>query len=554
MKKTFFLLGLLMLSLPLYGQWQLNGAAVCDTVGRQLIAANGIIGDGAGGAFIVWGDNRDDWDIFAQHVDSSGRMLWGRQGLAVCDYQGDQYAPRITADGEGGFVTAWFDGRGPAEVYAQRVDRQGKLLWPVDGVEVIKYTQFQGVEDVVMAADSAFIIVWRDDRFFPDSSAIFIQKLSRNGKKLWASDGVRVSDDPGSPRLLPDDRGGAFVFWAGGYVDGLVMQHITREGKRAWDMPGKIVSAGNASWNYSNLSVTGDGRGGAWLAWDHYHDEKAYIQRVDSMGNALLGESGIVIDEGETFFWPQVFRLSGDSVLVVWDDTYFNLQIFSGDGIPRFAKSKVLSSFKSAGFFSAAMDNAGHVLMFSAEILRYNPSQYILRAQKATTNGRIFWDSSGVVVSDVRISPSKMRGYVVADSAGGMVVAWGDNRYNNIETDIFSQRVYADGRAGGDTTTALGTGRPQIPASFDMKVFPNPFNGRVHIGFWLEKRQKIDMKVYDSSGRLVWEQNGYQGRPGKNRLAWDGRNSRGETAGSGLYIVSLSGERFTGARKTVLLK
>ncbi len=33
----------LIFSLPLYGQWQLNGVAVCDTVDRQHIAASGII-------------------------------------------------------------------------------------------------------------------------------------------------------------------------------------------------------------------------------------------------------------------------------------------------------------------------------------------------------------------------------------------------------------------------------------------------------------------------------------------------------------------------------
>jgi hypothetical protein len=172
-------------------------------------------------------------------------MRWGRQGKGICTAPGWQFAPRVAPDGEGGFVTVWHDYRdyyASSDVYAQRVDKNVNILWKEEGFEVLAYDEFQGVEDVLLASDSTFIIIWRDDLFFPDSSSIHIQKLNKYGEKQWQDDGVRVSNDPGSPRLVTDEKGGAFVIWAGGDVDVILVQHIDKHGNRRWDMPGKFAS------------------------------------------------------------------------------------------------------------------------------------------------------------------------------------------------------------------------------------------------------------------------------------------------------------------------
>jgi len=65
-----------------------------------------------------------DYDIFAHHVMSSGRLdpAWGASGVALGIGPSQQEYPAITADGAGGVYVAWNDGP-PEErdVYAARI-------------------------------------------------------------------------------------------------------------------------------------------------------------------------------------------------------------------------------------------------------------------------------------------------------------------------------------------------------------------------------------------------------------------------------------------------
>ena len=106
--------------------------AVCDAPGGQQDPR--ITADGAGGAFIVWTDQRDgdvmnySEDVYGQHVDASGALLWGAsgEGFAICAPPGAsslQSDPQVVPDGAGGAIVAWTDWRGDwtSDTRAQRV-------------------------------------------------------------------------------------------------------------------------------------------------------------------------------------------------------------------------------------------------------------------------------------------------------------------------------------------------------------------------------------------------------------------------------------------------
>jgi len=83
-------------------------------------------GDSRGGAIVAWPLYRNprNWDLYAQHVDSAGRICWSDTGLAVCrDTNLQFWVPSAVTDGAGGAILAWQDLRwayGPG-TYAQRV-------------------------------------------------------------------------------------------------------------------------------------------------------------------------------------------------------------------------------------------------------------------------------------------------------------------------------------------------------------------------------------------------------------------------------------------------
>ncbi len=91
--------------------------------------------DGNGGAIVAWQDGRNtpfsDLDIYAEHVNGNGQLLWGNYGDAVCGASGVQMTPVIVSDASGGAIVGWRDGRTQAlpnnDYYAQHISGGGVL-------------------------------------------------------------------------------------------------------------------------------------------------------------------------------------------------------------------------------------------------------------------------------------------------------------------------------------------------------------------------------------------------------------------------------------------
>ena len=65
-----------------------------------------------GSIIFVWSDTRfGSRNVFAQKVDSTGSLLWGAGGSAVTNLSGRQEDPVAITDGEGGAFISWVDYR-----------------------------------------------------------------------------------------------------------------------------------------------------------------------------------------------------------------------------------------------------------------------------------------------------------------------------------------------------------------------------------------------------------------------------------------------------------
>jgi subtilisin family serine protease len=97
--------------------------------------------------------------------------------------------------------------------------------------------------------------------------------------------------------------------------------------------------------------------------------------------------------------------------------------------------------------------------------------------------------------------------------------------------------------------TAQGTPRLTLEANR-----PNPFNPVTSIGFELPKGGRATLRVYSVQGALVRTLVDRTLPAGRFSVAWDGRDERGASLGSGLYLSELvaDGKRLT--RKMSLLK
>ena len=293
--------------------WPVNGAFLLERVGGEIGRPMGI-SDGAGGAILVWEDERDVstslHSIYALRVTGEGALAsgWPKDGFPVCTAPGDQTAPQLVSDGAGGAFITWQDRRndpgGPfpsPDIYAHRVTANGEIPagWPVNGIPICTTPEQQGNPTLSSDETVGAVISWADGRNLATTGAdIYAQRVIASGAIApgWIADGIAVSTAPGhqnSPETVTDDHGGTLVIWLDARTDpdfDIYAQRISGDGTIAPGWPADGAPLSTAPGYQFFLSAAADGLGGAVVAWEDYTNPTAsdiYAQRVTAEPNSL---------------------------------------------------------------------------------------------------------------------------------------------------------------------------------------------------------------------------------------------------------------------------
>ena len=79
------------------------------------------------------------------------------------------------------------------------------------------------------------------------------------------------------------------------------------------------------------------------------------------------------------------------------------------------------------------------------------------------------------------------------------------------------------------------------PALFILyQNYPNPFNPFTEIKFNLKRSANVKLKILNTLGQEIITLIDHRKNSGEYEVVWNGRNFRGEKAGSGLYLYVLT--------------
>jgi hypothetical protein len=202
--------------------WPVDGFPVCGLPsmpgpGRSEYPApmrqSSVASDGAGGLFVAFQlAFYDPGDIAVQHVlgDAPVAPGWPPNGLRVSAANGTQTLPVIAADGSGGAVVSWQDGRdGGNDVYAVRVRGDGTTApgWPADGLRVSPSAGIQQ-RPVVACTGRAAIVAWQGPGCEGDD--VFLSRFGLDGS---APTGVPDSSLTAMSRASDLARGRVTLTW-----------------------------------------------------------------------------------------------------------------------------------------------------------------------------------------------------------------------------------------------------------------------------------------------------------------------------------------------------
>jgi hypothetical protein len=91
-------------------------------------------------------------------------------------------------------------------------------------------------------------------------------------------------------------------------------------------------------------------------------------------------------------------------------------------------------------------------------------------------------------------------------------------------------------------------------ASLDQN-YPNPFNPATTIAYTLPVAGRVDLRIFDVSGRLIRVlRDNTPETSGRHEVLWDGRDTSGREVSSGVYFYRLTAGASTETKRTILLR
>jgi hypothetical protein len=410
-----------------------------------------------GGAIYVWSDTKlGERDLWAQKVDGAGNMVWGEPVLI--DGKPDrQEDPVITRTNDNNYVIAWIDFSADldGDVYAQKIDGEGNLLWQEGGVPVCTLAGMQIALNMEPDNEGGVYIIWVDSR--NPSKDLFGQRLSANGSPLWIINGIPIATGLGDEMqntMLPDGEGGMIIAYTHSYAgnDDLYAKRFNANGTMVWQNT-LVISEAEGSQSDIRMAALNDGNFVFTWADKRSADTDIYAQKINLAGDLLWGSYLIVYSDQNGLARPQVnpriVKTSDNGVIIVWEDFRLDTQnpdLFaqkiSASGIKQWSEQGIAlctAEFAQLGPRLASDNNGGCFVVWD-DLRNGNAPNVDIYAQHLSASGNALWEANGKAIC---IAPNEQSGSLIKVSNNIVFINWMDIRNGSV--GIYYQALTYEG-------------------------------------------------------------------------------------------------------------
>ncbi len=439
--------------------------------------------DGSDGAIIVWQDTRNGggFTVYAQRLASDGTPMWTKNGVRLArGSNAAQTYPVAASDGKGGAYVVWQDLRNSGngiDLYAQHISSSGTILYDSVGRPISFAKGDQTNQQIVADGLGNAFVVWEDNRSDNTTTNpdIYMSRLTPT-RVAWDTTGVLLSGEDSkqrAPQLCDDGHGGFMAAWETdqGIPSAIDAQRVDSNGTKLWGTSpyGITVFKLSNTQNSKNVCIRRDGTQ-AMLAWETANvsssfGQDIYATRLTSTGINMY-PAGIDITGGGFLgdqLRPQVFsddssevsHPNGNAGLIVLFENVYSVQPEAIMMVRAFANGTSLAPTAGTGFYQVSSTSGPEngyqaVRVGPGSIMavwndrRSDSAIYAQRVDRTLVRG--FHIAGTPATWGLPISHrvgTQAKQMALAPRTNGAIAAWTD--YRNGTADIYAQLIFKDG-------------------------------------------------------------------------------------------------------------
>ena len=468
------------------------------------------------------------------------------------------------------------------EVYIQKINQSGELLYEEEGRLLNAYESHEDIEDIFINIDGYVFVVYNQ----PD----FLDYLKCDVFDRWG-DFVRTYDlDSGDIGYLTFHHlteDGVIVGWEKNYNTAKIIKLDQNE--ILWDDPISVYFP-NVNGVHSYLLDN-------YLYCYHYNypGYERYLYKFEDDGSISPGWlNGLNLNTIENSNFVARRQQANDCFYFISKISEEEFQLFAIDDQQQefLADLDITIPFLSGSYDLYVDEN---IYLSSSDTL-----QQSIDVQKYDLNGQILWDNSilninpndrngmfmksssansmslvSSLTDNFRLASFDLEGNVVTPingvtitdgrgekrlidahemDSGHFLVIWSDQCVENIldgdamQYNAFCGQLYDFSALSNDETTISSS------HIYQFSNYPNPFNPSTTISFSILKDRNSELSIYNIKGQKVKQLVSDQLPAGEYSVVWDGRDENNQLVSSGIYLYKLRAGDFEKTRKMILLK
>lgn len=410
-----------------------NTKLVIDPVDPINITA---LKDFAGGAYVFWEDKKGspESDIHFIHFDKNGDVSFRADGKAVSTRDGAKENPHTFVDPSGNSIVLWkgYDRKKNPELFIQKLSKNGLRLWQNEGIQLSE-SKIEKVDYSLRVDKRGYAHVG-----YITKNTTSINKFSIRFKTL--SPAGKILSDPlkgnlynsnntiSETEIIPDNKGGSFIFWLENQNQKTMLfaQYVDSTGSKKWGTKPLVISKINN--NVLSYSVGALGSG-IYTAITYQGTNKIIYQNlISDKGKLLWGNDGKLLTYQKGSQTNPQFAFVDSSVVVSWTNEF----------------EKVKDVF----------------------------------IQRFDVEGNRMWGNNGRRIINIKGNQFGQR--IVYDQKNGVVLAWIDKRENNSDANLYIQKVDLKGNFVWDSSGVMISSSKNMEKSY-LNLIPDGDGGAVAV-------------------------------------------------------------------------